>query len=343
MTAQYSTVIQTHSKARIIALIIGIGLAMPLLFFGFLTAQQAMTRASDQAPQSVVVSGITKSSASIQWATDRESQAMVEYGTSPGDLNQFAPEASSVTDHEVKLTLLTPSTTYYFRIKVGDTEYDNAGVPWTFTTKTLAGEDVETDVKGVADQVKNLLLSPKPSTPSAGILQCSSMTCEQVRGNLGRGCSARDYVQCMAKQTAVSGIPGVTSRPSIAVTTVTPTPTTAVITSNTCKLDEIRADNSCVSWTWDTMATKYPSCQNAFSYYELECSNTSAVPAPGVTAAPLVRYFKNAIDDIEMNYVTLPEINRPTPAAGSTVYCRVRAVDKAGDATVWMSGSRQCQ
>lgn len=111
-------------------------------FFIFQFFQNSFTRAADTAPRSVAIADITENSASITWTTDRESQSVVEYGTAPDALTFFAPEGEKTTSHSVSLTLLTEATTYYFRIKVGDTSYyDNSGdnsVPWTFSTKGAA-------------------------------------------------------------------------------------------------------------------------------------------------------------------------------------------------------------
>jgi hypothetical protein len=87
-------------------------------------------------PQSVTtVSGDDGKSAVINWISDKESISKIEYGTTAASLVLMSAESSAVTNHSVSLTSLRPSTTYYFRIKVGEDVFDNGGIPYTFKTK----------------------------------------------------------------------------------------------------------------------------------------------------------------------------------------------------------------
>src|SRR3989338_8102177 len=117
---------------KISAIIIGIVIFVGLVFLYFSVFG---TRAADFEPRDVVVSNIEKNSVRTTWATGADTQGVVEYGTTPTALNFFAPEATKGKTHTLDLTLLSPNTTYYFDIRVGDKKYDNGGVPWTFTTK----------------------------------------------------------------------------------------------------------------------------------------------------------------------------------------------------------------
>jgi hypothetical protein len=92
--------------------------------------------ASDVEPQSVTaVSGDDGKSAVISWISDKESISKIEYGTTAASLVLMSAETSAVTNHSLSLTSLRPSTTYYFRIRVGDEVFDNGGIPYTFKTK----------------------------------------------------------------------------------------------------------------------------------------------------------------------------------------------------------------
>jgi len=94
---------------------------------------------SDVEPQSVtVVSGDDGKSAVIAWVSNKESISKVEYGTTAASLVLMSAESSAMTNHNLSLTSLRPSTTYYFRIKVGDEVFDNGGIPYTFKTKADA-------------------------------------------------------------------------------------------------------------------------------------------------------------------------------------------------------------
>ncbi len=79
-------------------------------------------------------------SASISWQTEKESQGVVEYGTTPASLLLRALETQPSTVHRVVLSPLKESTTYYFRVRVGETIYDNNGIPYSFKTKSATGE-----------------------------------------------------------------------------------------------------------------------------------------------------------------------------------------------------------
>src|SRR3989339_1055428 len=123
------------------AIVIGVAVFVGLVFLYFSVFG---TRAADFEPRDVVVSNIEKNSVRTTWTTGVDSQGVVEYGTTPTSLNFFAPEATKVKTHTIDLTLLSPNTTYYFDIRVGDTKYDNGGVPWTFTTKSAETSVVPT-------------------------------------------------------------------------------------------------------------------------------------------------------------------------------------------------------
>lgn len=205
---------------------IGMGLLISilLLVMGFKVFSGFFIRAVDYEPRDVVVSNIDQNSAKISWTTGAETQGVIEYGTSPTALNFFAPEPQKTKNHQVDLTLLSPSTTYYFQIRIGDKKYDNGGVPWTFTTKGV-------------EKSQPLSLSPTPvqSQPTPTPIQtlkipdnsqaqvCNETDCAKIKEKLGKGCSTQDYFRCLRKLTPTSST--ATSAPSPTLTsTVTSTP-----------------------------------------------------------------------------------------------------------------------
>ena len=181
---------------KILAIIIGIIVFILLVFAAF---RIFGTRAADLEPQDVVVSTIEKNSAKLSWATGVDTQAVVEYGTSPTALNFFAPEATKGKTHSLDLTLLSPSTTYYFDIRVGDKKYDNGGVPWTFTTK-----GAEKSVPTVSPTSAAAGTQPTPiqklQIPD-GTEGCTETDCEAIKAKLGKGCSTQDYFKCVRALT----------------------------------------------------------------------------------------------------------------------------------------------
>jgi len=131
-----------------IKIAIGVVAGIVVLVGGFFLVQNLASRASDTAPRDLIISNITSNGAKIAWTTDQEIQGVVEYGSSPTSLNLFAPESQKTKKHLVDITLLSPATSYYFQIRIGDTKFDNGGVPWTFSTKIV--QSVITDVPSSA-------------------------------------------------------------------------------------------------------------------------------------------------------------------------------------------------
>jgi hypothetical protein len=79
-------------------------------------------------------------SATITWATNEAADSVVEYGTSPGLLNQTVSSSAFVNSHSMQLTGLTANTTYYYRVRSADISGnqgvfpDVASAPASFTT-----------------------------------------------------------------------------------------------------------------------------------------------------------------------------------------------------------------
>jgi len=93
-----------------------------------------------------VVSGITTKQATITWSTDRASDTKVQYGTGAGSYFSSEPSNSDQkTDHTIKLTNLSPGTTYYYKAKWTD-EDGNTGASGEKSFSTLAAP-VVTDPK----------------------------------------------------------------------------------------------------------------------------------------------------------------------------------------------------
>lgn len=119
----------------VLALLVSVG----ILVVAAQTTKNLLTRAKqDIVPTNVRADQITVNSAIISWQTEKETQGLVEYGTNPSEFPLFAIETTAVKNHSVNLSLLTPNTTYYYRIKIGEKSFDNAGLPWSFTTKVPA-------------------------------------------------------------------------------------------------------------------------------------------------------------------------------------------------------------
>lgn len=183
---------------KISAIVIGIVIFVVLVFGYFAIFG---TRAADFEPRDVIVSNIEKNSVRATWATGVDTQGVVEYGTTPTALNFFAPEATKGKTHTIDLTLLSPNTTYYFDVRVGDTKYDNGGVPWTFTTKGAESSVASPTIaptKAASDAQPTPFQQLKISDGTEG---CTETDCAQIKAKLGKGCSTQDYFKCVRKLT----------------------------------------------------------------------------------------------------------------------------------------------
>ena len=305
---------------------------IPIIVFMSIALQGFAGGNTGKEPQDVVATRVSKSEATIAWATAGNVAATVEYGTTPGSLQIYAPEVITTKEHEVELTLLSPATTYYYQIRMKDKTYNNNGVPWTFTTKTTSGEEVVAAVKGATTK-----LSVAPSatpTPKLGTGDCDVTECSEIKANLGKGCSASDYIQCLA-------VLGTTSTSSASLSkTPTPTLSSTYITNSACKLNYLQVGNNCTQWSWDSFNTKSLSCRNTFNRYVVQCRDKSFTSTNSEHLATW--YYNGALGDIATNSATLTKV----PASGTTVYCQVRAEDSIGGdghSTAWIQQNYTCQ
>lgn len=216
---------------KIASMVIGFVIALILVFMAFRFIQNTFIRAEDYTPRDVVVSDISQNSVKISWVTGRESQGVVEYGTTPTALNFFAPETQKSINHSVDLTLLSPNTTYYFQIRIGDKKYDNGGVPWSFTTKEPETNQANTPKLSPTNP---LIPSPTntPTTPVSNNSTCDETDCQKIKDKIGKGCTARDYTQCLLKN--ISPSPTLKSAPKATLSpTTNPTNTPTPASTNT--------------------------------------------------------------------------------------------------------------
>ncbi|MBI4067125.1 hypothetical protein HY407_01980 [Candidatus Gottesmanbacteria bacterium] len=116
-----------------IVLIFGLLLTLGIVLIAGDRIYNLLAKAGNSSPENVQITAVTSNSATITFTTAEAVQALLEYGTDASNLTLFASDTET-TSHSIVLSLLTPTTTYYFQIKIGDKTYDNAGVPWTFTT-----------------------------------------------------------------------------------------------------------------------------------------------------------------------------------------------------------------
>lgn len=182
-----------HSRPRKNTRLLGIGVGLVLSFLLLAAASTAymsglFVNANNDAPQELIVRKVTDTTTEIYWSTQNETQGLIQYGTNPTELTLIAPEVIGGTDHSLNLTLLKPATTYYFNLKIGETVFDNGGVPWTFATKATSADGVSAP--------EGQEIQPTSSNPPATTCPVTS-DCMLIKRSLGLGCSTTDYYKCL--------------------------------------------------------------------------------------------------------------------------------------------------
>lgn len=102
----------------------------------------------ESSPKDVRISNISDASFTISWTTDKKTQGFVKWGKTDSSLNQVAED--NINDlsftHTATIRNLSTSTNYFFKIGVGETQYDNNGVAWQVKT----GPKVSAPTKSVS-------------------------------------------------------------------------------------------------------------------------------------------------------------------------------------------------
>ncbi len=100
------------------------------------------------------VSDLQTRSVKIGWATDRNADSKVAFGTTSGQYGSTeAYNSLQTTDHEISISNLTPGTTYYYVIKWTDAD-GNTGTSTELVFETLPPPTVE-DVNAVSIGLTN--------------------------------------------------------------------------------------------------------------------------------------------------------------------------------------------
>ncbi len=194
-----------QKSLKVASIVVGIILSVLVLIVGFGLVQKYLTHASTN-PSDVTVTDTTQNSATIKWTTEDVAQGRIEYGTSPTSTGLTVPEVASTKDHTVSLTLLSSATTYYFNLYIGDTKYDNGGVPWQFTTKSTSTDSTSSVTPTVpVPTAPQATISAEPS-PTSVITKdkpaaCTENDCAAIKPLIGKGCTTADYSRCLHKVT----------------------------------------------------------------------------------------------------------------------------------------------
>lgn len=209
-TEKIASVAYAKPKKRSKLMGVGVGVMLSFLLLAAVSTAYfsgIFVSASNDSPTELIIRNVTDTTAELYWTTQDETQGLIQYGTNPTELTLIAPEVTSSKEHIQNLTLLQPSTTYYFRIKIGDKEFDNGGVPWTFGTKEAGvGTSSTTDNTPQTDmtqpvQVDAPVVSVMPSPVGGDAKVCPpNLSCDQIKNLLGTLCQSSDYIQCLQKK-----------------------------------------------------------------------------------------------------------------------------------------------
>ena len=120
---------------------------------------------------SVTSSGITASSATVTWNTDKSSSSQADYGTTAAYGSSTSPSSSLVTSHAVTLSGLTAGKAYHFRVQSKDAAGNTAlSTDYTFTTANLAQSPL---TLWVTDALTRVQPTDPPGTSMAAILKAA--------------------------------------------------------------------------------------------------------------------------------------------------------------------------
>lgn len=101
-------------------------------FFDALNGNYTATYTVDNTPPvitNIVATPSSNGTATITWTTDENADSRVDYGTTPGSLNQYQSNSNLVTSHSVILPGLIAGDTIYFRVTSADASANSATEP----------------------------------------------------------------------------------------------------------------------------------------------------------------------------------------------------------------------
>ena len=115
-----------------------------IYFACFLICSQTLTRGPYlQSP--------TESTIVIKWRTSANTNSKVRFGTDSLNLSQTLTLSNSTKEHTVKLSNLSPSTTYYYSVGNNATSFTSPSARFRFKTNPIPGSEVPTRVWAIGD------------------------------------------------------------------------------------------------------------------------------------------------------------------------------------------------
>lgn len=197
-----------------------IGLCIAGLAIVILLGRGGLTKASDDKPTNVTFVPTSSKSVTVTWSTGNPTIGQVLTSTNMDTLMGKSPtkgvpdynpeDGDPKTDHSVVLDNLQAATTYYVEIQIGDSTYDDSGVPYTFTTPAT-DSNLNVNTPGTKPQttitnpfstsvtpIQHLVI-PNNIATVAPAASCSYTDCNAIKAHFGQGCSTSDYIACLKK------------------------------------------------------------------------------------------------------------------------------------------------
>jgi phosphodiesterase/alkaline phosphatase D-like protein len=115
-----------------------------ILFACFCYSAQTLTRGPYlQSP--------TENTIVIKWRTSANTNSKVRYGMDSLNLSQTITLNNSTKEHTIKLSNLSPSTTYYYSVGNNTTSFTSPSARFRFKTNPIPGAEVPTRVWAIGD------------------------------------------------------------------------------------------------------------------------------------------------------------------------------------------------
>ena len=93
----------------------------------------------------------TPEAVTVRWRTDAATDSRIRWGTDVAHLEQVADDATSTTEHAVRVTGLTPGTTYFYSVGSTTNVLDGGDAETWFTTPPAVGTSQATRVWVIGD------------------------------------------------------------------------------------------------------------------------------------------------------------------------------------------------
>src|SRR5580698_5229334 len=117
----------------------------------FVVAFAAASYARADQISNVTVTGLTNNSATINWSTDVDTDATVNYGLD-SSVGIIRDSGATSTSHSLVIPGLQPATTYYFRVVSTDQSGDTtATAGFVFTTTGSQADKAIQDISKITD------------------------------------------------------------------------------------------------------------------------------------------------------------------------------------------------